>query len=258
VNPPAVYTPGHTADVTAFMARRSATSHAAFVLPHLRPDWRVLDLGCGPGSITTDLGTCIPRGSIVGVDMHPGQIAHARELARARGTSNVEFAVMSVESLTFPLETFDLIFAHAVIEHLGAPVDALRELRRFLKPGGLIALRSPDWGGLVLHPDAPGLVHALAAYEGLQKNNGGDLRAGRKLGAWLKQAGFTAVRRSASYQIYEHADEIASYLADQLERAVPGDAGPILRTWAQEPDAVFAQAWFEAIGDKPAKEASIP
>src|SRR6185436_19717717 len=108
VHPSAVYTPGHSEAVTAFMARRSAESHAAFVLPHLRPDWRVLDLGCGPGTITTDLAARMPRGGVVGIDLNAGQIAHARELARARGIANVEFKVMSLESLALPVESFDL------------------------------------------------------------------------------------------------------------------------------------------------------
>jgi ubiquinone/menaquinone biosynthesis C-methylase UbiE len=251
VNTPAIYTPGHSEAVTAFMARRSAATHAGFVLPHIRPDARILDLGCGPGTITLDLAARVSRGSVLGVDLHPGQVNQARERAQERGVTNVVFEVGSVESVTLPARSFDVVFAHALFEHLTAPVDVLRRVSTFLRPGGLMAMRSPDWGGFVVHPDADGLEPALEAYEQLQKCNGGDLRAGRKLGAWLEAAGFDDVVRSASYQIYEDTKLIATYLASQLEAAGQVEPGKVLRTWAALPGAMFAQAWFEAIGRKP-------
>jgi ubiquinone/menaquinone biosynthesis C-methylase UbiE len=248
VNPPAVYTPGHNEAVTAFMARRCAETHAAFVLPILRPDWRVLDLGCGPGTITVGLATRVPCGSVLGIDIHPGQIERARELGRARHLVNIAFEVGTIESLNLSDGTFDLIFAHAVFEHLGTPIESLSALRRFLKPAGCVAVRSPEWGGFVVHPETPYVDRALAAYEKLQRGNGGDLRSGRKLASWLARAGFSDIRRSASYEIYDRAEDIASYLAAQLERDGQPDAGAALRDWAREPEALFAQAWFEAIG----------
>jgi SAM-dependent methyltransferase len=246
------YTPGHGDSVTDFMARRSARSHAAFLLPHLQAHWRVLDLGCGPGTITADLAALVTAGSAVGVDMNAAQVARAEALARQRGLDNVSFAVMSLGGLTLPPESFDLIFAHAVFEHLAAPGAALVELRALLRPGGMIALRSPEWGGFVLHPQAPDLPRAMAAYEALQRANGGDLRAGRQLGGWLSDAGFVGIERSASYEIYDDASFIAGYLADQLEAAGQREQGAILRGWARLPGATFAQAWFEAIGRKDA------
>jgi SAM-dependent methyltransferase len=245
------YTPGHGEAVTAFMARRSAQSHAAFLLPHLQAHWQVLDLGCGPGSITVDLAARLTEGSVLGVDMNAGQVARAEALARQRALGNVRFAVMSLGSLALPPDSFDLIFAHAVFEHLAAPGAALGELRRLLRPGGLIALRSPDWGGFVLHPQTPELPGALAAYEQLQRGNGGDLRAGRQLAGWLHAAGFVGVVRSASYEIYAEAPFIADYLADQLDDAGQPQPAVSLRAWARLPGATFAQAWFEAIGRKP-------
>jgi SAM-dependent methyltransferase len=253
----ASYTPGHGDSVTAFMGRRSATSHAAFLLPHLQAHWRLLDVGCGPGSITADLAALLTAGSVLGIDMNAGQVARAQELARQRGLGNAQFAPMSLGALNLPRESFDLVFAHAVFEHLAAPDAALGELRDVIRPGGMIALRSPDWGGLVLHPQTADLPRALAAYETLQRGNGGDLRVGRRLAGWLDDAGFVAIARSASYQIYEEATFIADYLADQLEGAGQREAGAILRAWAGLPGATFAQPWFEAIGRKPGNIAGV-
>ena len=245
------YTPGHGARATAFMARRRASSHAAFVLPWLRPRWRVLDVGCGPGTITADLAARVPQGTVVGIDMNAGQVARARRLAAGRGLENVRFTQAALGSLAFAPASFDLVFAHAVVEHLAAPARALAELRALLVPGGLIALRSPDWGGFVVEPETPAMARALAAYEALQASNGGDLRAGRRLAGLLAEAGFGAVERSASYEIYEPASLIAGYLADQLEGAGQGDGAVTLRAWAALPGAMFAQAWFEAVGRAP-------
>lgn len=248
MNPPATYTPGHSESVSAFMARRTVETHGAFVLPHLRPDWRILDLGCGPGTITLGLAARVPHGSVLGLDMNAGQIERARSLARERGVPNVSFEVGTVETVTLPAGGFDLVFAHAVLEHLGAPVDLLRRLRGCLRPGGLVALRSPEWGGFVLEPSSREVESAMTAYERLQQGNGGNLRAGRKLAAWLGQAGFGRVLRSASYEIYADPALIATYLAAQLEAAGHADAGAALRAWGAQPGAMFAQAWFEAIG----------
>ena len=131
------------------------------------------------------------------------------------------------------------------------------ELRALLRPGGMIALRSPDWGGFVLHPQAPDLPRAMAAYEAVQRGNGGDLRAGRQLGGWLSDAGFEGIERSACYEIYGDAGFIAGYLADQLEAAGQREQGTVLRRWASLPGATFAQAWFEAIGRKPGNIAGV-
>lgn len=250
---PAVYTPGHSAAVTAFMARRRAETHAAFVLPLLRPGDRVLDLGCGPGTITAGLAARVAPGSVLGVDMNAAQIEAARALARERGLPNATFEIVRAEFAEWPEAAFDLVFAHAVFEHVAAPVDILRRLRAVLRPGGCIALRSPEWGGFVLEPMNEHVQRALDCYERMQAANGGNLRAGRKLGRWLAEAGFSGVRPSASYEIYEDPRLIADYLAAQLEAKNLRDEGTILRAWAREPHALFAQAWFEAIGFRPSE-----
>src|SRR5256885_15280278 len=176
--PSAIYTPGHSASVTAFMARRTAQTHAAFILPQLRSAWRILDLGCGPGTITIGLAERVPQGSVLGMDFNPQQIANAQTRARQRGLTNTDFIVGSLETPDFPDETFDLVFAHAVFAHLADPIAALRRLRRCVRPGGLIALRSPEWGGLVVHPGGAEMDRALAAYEALPRGNGGQPRRG--------------------------------------------------------------------------------
>ena len=111
--------------------------------------------------------------------------------------------------------------------------------------------RSPDWGGFVLHPWDSTVASALNDYQRVQQKNGGDVFAGRRLAAWLRKAGYDGVQASASYEIYTDPSLIAEYLALQLEAQKRGRSATILRDWAQSDDAMFAQSWFEAIGQKP-------
>ena len=232
------------------MARRSLDVHGAFVLPLLRESVVVLDLGCGPGAITIDLARRVPQGRALGWDREKAQIDTAREAAAAAGVTNIEFVVGDVGDLKLPAASVDLVFSHALFEHLPDPIQVLRQIQRLLRSGGHVALRSPDWGGFLLYPETEACSQAIAAYEALQRRNGGDTHAGRKLAAWLSEAGFSEPRLSASFEIYPSAGMIADYLARQLEAAGAEPHAKSLREWAQAPHAVFAQAWCEAIAPK--------
>lgn len=245
------YTPGYSPNATAFMARRSLGVHGAFVVPLLRENLVVLDLGCGPGTITIDLARRLPRGRVLGVDREQAQIEQARETAATAGLANVEFMVGDVSDLKLPPASFDLVFSHALFEHLPDPTQVLREIHGPLRSGGHVALRSPDWGGFLFYPESEACSKAMAAYEALQRRNGGDSHAGRKLAAWLGEAGLSQSRFSASFEIYPSAGLIADYLARQLEATGADSHARSLREWAQAPHAVFAQAWCEAIAQKP-------
>ena len=245
------YTPGYSANVTDFMARRRLDTHGAFVKPYLRDGMRVLDLGCGPGTLTLDLAHSIPSGTVLGVDRESSQVKIARERANSAGVDNVTFEVRNAANFAGAAAEFDLIFSHALFEHLARPVEILIRMRDCLRHGGRIALRSPDWGGWVLHPETEGVSQAISAYERLQNRGGGDSHAGRKLGAWLRQAGYQDVVVSASYEIYPSTREIAEYLARQLEREEDTESANALREWAADSESLFAQSWFEAVGMRP-------
>jgi len=244
-----IYTPGYSQKAVSFMQSRSAETHAAFVLPLLKADFRILDVGCGPGSITVDLATRVPQGSVVAVDSEPSQVRLAEE--RAKDLSNVRFIVGDAVGFHCEENNFDMVFAHALFEHLSDPENVLQHLGKYLRPGGLIALRSPDWGGFVLHPETSAISGALQTYEGIQTDLGGDVHCGRKLGMYLRRRGFQSVKLSASYEIYPDPRWIANYLAERLDVAGKNSEAATLRSWVEHPDAMFAQAWFEAVGTKP-------
>lgn len=242
------YTPGYTQTASDFMAQRTADSHAAFLLPHLQASFRLLDCGCGPGSISCDFASMLTSGHVDGIDRENSQIELARDRAMSQNLTNVTFSVGSIYELPFSDSSFDVVFAHAIFEHLASPGIALNEVSRVLTPGGMVAIRSPDWGGFLVSPDVPGLVEAIDCYAKIQIANGGDIFVGRKLPGLLRSAGFDSLRFSATYDCYQSPQLIAEYLALKL----PNAEADALRLWSRQPDAIFAQAWCEILGTKTA------
>lgn len=144
-----------------------------------------------------------------------------------------------------------MVFSHALLEHLGEPARAVAEFSRVLRPGGVLAVCSPDWGGFLLAPPSDELAGAIAAYTSLQTRNGGDVCAGRKLPGLLSEAGCEDIQPLARYEIYESLELIGNYLALQLEGEGESTHASTLREWARCLYGMFAQAWVSCTGRKP-------
>ncbi len=142
------------------LGRRTAETAAGFFLPHLRPGMRLLDCGCGVGSITIGLAAAVAPGEAIGIDFQSEQIERARAVAGEAGVANVGFAVGSVYALPCPDASYDAAFAHTLLLHLREPPRALRELRRVLKPGGVVGIADDDRGTFLMEPATP-LLEAL-------------------------------------------------------------------------------------------------
>ena len=126
------YTHGHHESVLRSHTWRTAENSGAYLLPHLRPGQRLLDVGCGPGTITADLALLVAPGDVTGVDAAADVVAQAQEHARGLGVENLHFEVADLFDLGYPDASFDVIHLHQVLQHLGDPVAALVELRRVL------------------------------------------------------------------------------------------------------------------------------
>jgi ubiquinone/menaquinone biosynthesis C-methylase UbiE len=242
------YTPGVGRTAVSFMAARSAQSHAAFLLAHLSAGMSVVDVGCGPGTITVGLAEAVAPGRVLGVDQGSDQLTEARALAGRSGVTNVSFATASCYRLPVPDSSVDRVFAHALIEHLGDPMRAVAEMRRILRPGGIVALCSPDWGGFILSPPTAAVDRAVGDYTELMVGNGGDPLAGRQLARYLSQSGFENIRIDARYERYADTGEIAGYLGAQLIETGHRSAARALTDWARDPFSMFAQTWVSAVG----------
>jgi len=255
------YTVGYTDLAVRYMQRRHAARDAAFVLPYLTSGMALLDCGCGPGTVTVGLAEAVSPGQVVGVDLHEGQVDIASKMARDRGINNLTFKAASVYQLPFQDRSFDAVFSHALFEHLGEPEAALEEIRRVLRPGGIVGLSSPDWSGNLLAPDDPEVERAIEVFKAIQQRNGGNPYVGREFGQLLAGAGFQGIKLSAMYDCYEDIPLIAELLAQQIEEGVGrqivsgpglsrGEVGGLchaLREWATRRPILFAQTFVDAI-----------
>lgn len=251
------YTHGHHESVLRSHQWRTAANSAAYLRPHLRPGLRLLDIGCGPGTITLDLAAAVAPGQVLGVDVVAEPLDAARTNAAARGDTVTEFAVGDVYALDRPDGGFDVVHAHQVLQHLSDPVAALREMRRVCAPGGLVAARDADYAAMVWYPADPRLDRWLEVYEAVARGNVAEPDAARHLLAWAHTAGFVDVTCSATTWCYATSDERAwwgglwadritqSALATQaVERGVAttdelAELAQGWRDWAAHPDGWF-------------------
>ncbi|KZP34148.1 UbiE family methyltransferase [Athelia psychrophila] len=186
----ATYTSGHHESVLRSHIWRTAANSAAYLLPHLQPHMKILDVGCGPGTITADLAALVPQGHVTGLEYEPGVLDQARAHAAARGLANIDFAQGDVNALRYPDGTFDVVHAHQVLQHVGDPVRALREMRRVAKNGGIVAVRESDFAAMTWYPAVEGMDAWHETYMRVARANGGEPDAGRRLHAWAHEAGF--------------------------------------------------------------------
>ncbi|WP_229072317.1 methyltransferase domain-containing protein [Actinoplanes sp. DH11] len=194
----ATYTHGHHESVLRSHRWRTAENSAAYLLPHLSSGISLLDVGCGPGTITADLATRITPGRVTALE----RTADALDLARAevgrQSLPNVDFAVGDVHALDMPGDAYDVVHAHQVLQHVADPVAALREMRRVTRPGGVVAARDSDYAGFTWFPLLPELDEWMALYQRVARGNGGEPDAGRRMLSWARAAGFTDVTATAS------------------------------------------------------------
>ena len=253
----------------AVLARRTGAA-AAFLAPHLRRGMRLIDCGCGPGSITVDLARAVAPGEAIGIDLRDDALTQGRTLARERGITNLTFYAASVYQLPYADSSFDAAFACAVLQHLATPPAALKELRRVLKPEGVIGIADGSSTITFRYPTNP-LLQKWDKLRGLEREyNTGRPAEALALRALLREAGFA--RTQASGALGTEAGPPAGSLEET--RIVVGNHVIRLRgvlgklavsqgwatreeleqmaealiAWGEHPDAFYARPGFTAIG----------
>ena len=251
-----IYTHGHHEAVLRSHTWRTAENSAGYLLASLRPGLELLDVGCGPGTITVDLARLVAPGRVVGIDRAPDVLAQARVHASGQHMS-IEFRVDDVYALQCPNASFDVVHAHQVLQHLSDPVRALTEMRRVLRPGGLLAVRDSDYACFSWAPSDPLLTRWLELYHLVTRRNGAEPDAGRFLKGWALNAGFREVQATSSTWTYADPQSCAWWgdlWADRCElssfgeqaiayglstREELGAIAAAFRAWSKKPDAFF-------------------
>ncbi|KAL8752388.1 MAG: hypothetical protein Q9184_005750 [Pyrenodesmia sp. 2 TL-2023] len=188
--PKSTYTQGHSPSVLASHTTRTVSNSASFLLPHLLPTHTLLDIGCGPGTITSGFCTHLPHGHITGIDLSSAVISQAQSLHPPEKFPNLTFETGDIlEGLKYDDASFDVVYFHQTVLHLPDPVRGLREARRVLKLGGILAMRETDT--LNWYPELPGLRKYNDCLHGMLESTGAPgLTRARGLHTWARQAGF--------------------------------------------------------------------
>ena len=265
-----VYTHGHHESVLRSHRWRTAENSAGYLLPHLRPGDDLLDVGCGPGTITVDLAARVAPGNVVGIDVADDVVAEAVHVAESTGSTNVTFARGDAYSIDTTAGTFDVVHAHQVLQHLGDPIAGLTEMRRVLRPGGLLAVRDSDYGAFVWAPADHRLDRWMQLYHRITEHNGAQADAGRWLPTWVLAAGFASLTVSSSTWTFASAADrdwwgrlwadrvrftsFATHakdygLSDETELE---DIAAAFESWATAPDGVFVVPHVEVLARTPA------
>jgi SAM-dependent methyltransferase len=257
-----VYTHGHPEAVLRSHRWRTAENSAPYLLARLVPGTSVLDVGCGPGTITADFARRVAPAPVIGIDRASEVVA----LARAEHhEGNLSFCTGDVYRLEDGDGTFDAVHAHQVLQHLAQPVAALTEMRRVCRPGGVVAVRDADYGAMTWWPQSDGLRRWLEVYGAVARANGGEPDAGRRLVAWAHAAGFRDVVASASVWCFTEPDDRAWWAQTWAERTTRSpladravelgvatrdelsDIGAAWLAWAAHADAWFATLHGEVL-----------
>lgn len=260
------YVHGYSASEAARLADQASTlTELLHSDTRYAPDSEVLEAGCGIGAQTVPLALGSPQARITSIDISEESLARARESTRRKGIRNVTFQQGDIYRLGFPDKQFDHTFVCFVLEHLARPEDALRELRRLLRPRGTITVIEGDHGSFYCHPETEASKRVVQCLIRRQDELGGDALIGRRLYPLLKAAGFKRVETSPR-MVY--VDGSRPKLADGFSRKtftamVEGVAEQAIEsgmidppTWkrgiadlyrATEADGVFCYTFFKSV-----------
>ena len=255
---PGPYTHGYGAAVLGSHRARTAENSAAHLLPHLRPGQRLLDVGSGAGTITAGLARIVGPGNVLALEVGEESAALTRAELERQGLGEVEVRIGDAQRMPLEDDAFDVVHAHQVLQHLGSPVQALAEMRRVTRPGGLVAVRDSDYEGFRWWPSTPAFDRWLSLYLRAARANGGTPDAGRRLLAWAHVAGFAEVTPTSSTWLHATPESRTAWaaswsgritsapLAAQLEREGWADESEreeiaaAFRSWAEDPDGWFS------------------
>lgn len=264
------YTMGFGEEILRSLRRYNAETSARHLLPYLRPGLRVLDFGCGPGTISVGLAKAVEPGELHGIDMEPSQIDLARYMAQTDGQANAIFHVGDVTDLPFEDNSFDVAHCHNVLMHVPDTSAVLEEVKRVLKPGGVIACREMICESSFTHPDFGVIRKAWDMFEDLLAADDGHPQMGKDMKTHIIEAGYANVRATASFDVYSTPADVTFvynlahqwFLSpDMMEAAIKygvsteklcNDIRVAYDRWKEDPGALCAVAFGEAIANKPA------
>jgi ubiquinone/menaquinone biosynthesis C-methylase UbiE len=237
--------------------------HANFLLPLLRPGMRVLAVGCvlpghrGDIGLTTSLSTATHPLHVVGLDTDVEGLRQARRASELAAVSTIDFAASDPTALAVRSESVDVVYAHGLLDRVREPRRVLAEFARVLRPGGLLALSTPDWSRTRVKPRTANVDAALRGWTMLRRREGGDPAAGKHVEDWVRFAGFRDIRSRARFHAGTDYRQLARTIESELAEAL-SDSGdymdPQLASaarsawmWVRGGQGEVSQCWVETV-----------
>ena len=264
-----VYTIGYSEEMTRFQARFAQQESLNFLVPHLERGQRLLDVGCGAGHLSLRLARAVAPGELRGVDIEPSQIDLARAIFAAADCRNAAFQVADVVDLPFEDGSFDVVHLGGVLMHVSDTGRALAEVKRVLRPGGMVACRDIMIGSCFAHPELGMMQRSLEVFSDLLAADGGHPEIARDMKLHLWRAGFVDIDISVSFEVYHTDDELDFYYAiirrwfldggitnaakqcGALSPDMMPEIARQLEEWRRNPGAVAGTAFGRAIAVRP-------
>jgi len=225
---PIVYSSDHRNGALRTHSWRTVANSVAYLRPHIQSEMSILDVGCGPGSISVDMAKLVPKGRVVGIEYTPDPLNEARAFATQQGVTNTEFQVRDIHALNFPDNTFDIVHAHQVLQHVADPIQALHETRRVAKPGGIVAVR--ESAELSWYPESLGLEAYWKLASTMARLKGGNPHPGKKIHTWARETGFEGsnITCSAGVWCFSSPEEHMYWGGSMQERTLHPRLPPML------------------------------
>ncbi len=263
-----VYVHGHHESVLRSHTWRTIENSAQYLEHHLTTSSNLLDIGCGPGTITIDFAMRLTKGTVLGIDISHEIVKKAKIASKESGLDNCSFDTGDTYNLDFADNTFDIVHAHQLLQHLTDPVAAIKEMRRVVRPGGVVALRDADYGGMIWAPADPKLDEWMDLYQRMTKKNNVEANAGRYLFSWATQAAFSSVNASSSTWTFSTPDTRkwwGGLWAERIQKStfseqifkhdlgnqdLLNDLSTAFKVWADQPDGFFLVPHGEIIAIK--------
>ncbi len=239
------YSLGYEKVVLDYLSYRALKSFD-FVLPYLRAEMKVLECGCGPGTVTFELAKKVTNGSVIGIDIDTDQVDSNNKKAKESNINNLKFESANILELPYADNFFDIVYMQALLVHITTPDYAIREAHRVLKNHGLILIREPIMDRAIFSPENPLFLETFELFAKAIKSYGGDPSIGRKLWPILNENGFRDILMSSSWEQPDSLDEWPRFYESWVNVG-QGNLGDIIlqEGWADEKRLTqISDAWM--------------
>lgn len=162
-----------------------------YLSEHAKPGKMILSVGCGPGVIECSLARKHPAVHVTGVERSIARARIAEQIAKEY--PNIRVVIGNALELPFEDCTFDFVYSRLLMQHVGAPELAIKEMVRVCKPQGHVLLYDLDGQFLWHFPQDPFLTRCIECVVDAMSEKGFDPLVGRKLYTFAYLAGLTNI-----------------------------------------------------------------